>query len=238
MVTDENPSGKEDFLDSSSPVARADSADLASMKTGKSDIEPGVGRVFVARKPKGSSKLRSEYRRVGKYYKSAKRYQLERLRRRGVLERSLQGKTLAQIASELGVSLRTVKRDYAKVKPILKHKVSEKELAEGLRSEMQSFYAGLEGLSLAARHKVLTRFLEPYLRKARRKKRGVHEPQSTLMTLTVDLDAALQGGSALVLTPPNLTYSSKQLIMEVQLLAKGKLVRLGSITTTRSQTSS
>ena len=186
----------------------------------------GVGRPFVARRRRGSS----EYRRVGKYYKSSKRYQLERKRRQQVIKLHTEGLTLAQISVRLGVSVRTVKRDFAKVKPFLKNQGARPLEDEGLKSELHQLYAGLENLSLSERHTVLCRLLETFLPK-QRKKRG--KSQATSLSLTIDLDAALKGGPTLLCTPPHLTYSGKQLTITVQLLGKGELANLGTLTLTR-----
>jgi DNA-binding CsgD family transcriptional regulator len=60
------------------------------------------------------------YRKVDTYSKSLKQYRLERKRRRQVRELASKGYTQQQIAVELGVSVRTVKRDWEKVRAYVK----------------------------------------------------------------------------------------------------------------------
>jgi DNA invertase Pin-like site-specific DNA recombinase len=57
------------------------------------------------------------YRHVKKYYKSLGQYWRERKRRKLVLKLHEEGLSQKQIAERLGASVRTVKRDFAKVKP-------------------------------------------------------------------------------------------------------------------------
>jgi len=60
------------------------------------------------------------YRKVSVYTKSMARYRLERVRRRLVRLLAEKGFSQKQIASELGVSTRTVKRDWDKIRPYVK----------------------------------------------------------------------------------------------------------------------
>ena len=59
------------------------------------------------------------YRKVSTYTKSAKRYKLERERRRQVRLLIEKGFSQQQVAEELGVSIRTVKRDWLNCNLIL-----------------------------------------------------------------------------------------------------------------------
>jgi DNA-binding NarL/FixJ family response regulator len=61
-------------------------------------------------------KRRAEYRLIGKYHKSLLRFKEEKARRRRILELQDISLTIKQIALQLGVSERTVKRDLAKMK--------------------------------------------------------------------------------------------------------------------------
>jgi DNA-binding CsgD family transcriptional regulator len=71
------------------------------------------------------------YRKVDAYSKSLKQYRLERKRRRQVRVLAFKGYTQQQIAVELGVSVRTVKRDWEKVRAYVKgqHNKTLKERA-------------------------------------------------------------------------------------------------------------
>lgn len=78
-----------------------------------------------------ASGMGPSYRKVDAYSKSLKQYRLERKRRRQVRVLASKGYTQKQIAVELGVSVRTVKRDWEKVRAYVKgqHNKALKERA-------------------------------------------------------------------------------------------------------------
>jgi len=59
--------------------------------------------------------LSKSYRKIGKYTKSSKKYMAEKRRRREILALYNQGLTQVAIASKLGVSVKTVERDFRKL---------------------------------------------------------------------------------------------------------------------------
>jgi predicted transcriptional regulator len=61
----------------------------------------------------------ARYRKIHAYTKSLERYKLERERRRKVRALAKKGLKQKEIANELGVSIRTVKRDWKKQTPYL-----------------------------------------------------------------------------------------------------------------------
>jgi DNA-binding CsgD family transcriptional regulator len=179
----------------------------------------GSGRVFVAAKRRGGRSI-AVYRRVGRYHKSVARWQLERARRREVIKLRLEGKTLTQIASALGVSLRTVKRDFARVKPYLKSRLRVREE----REERLGFERIFGGMSWEERLVALGR-----LRKRTRKRGGAMR-----QVLLLDADAALRGERAMFCVPPSLSWTGQTLNVEVIVLVQGKLLRLGNLTFTQN----
>jgi DNA-binding CsgD family transcriptional regulator len=88
------------------------------------------------------------YRKIRVYTKSLRRYQKERLRRRKVRVLTLKGLSQKQIALQLGVSTRTVMRDWKKVEPYAKTQLNKemKKFCEQYRAKAEQAYSGT-GLS-------------------------------------------------------------------------------------------
>ncbi len=193
---------------------------------GERGVEGGVvgggGGVFVARKPRGVGS-RGAYRRVGSYRKSVARWQLERARRREVIRLRLEGKTLVEIAGVLGVSLRTVKRDFARVRPYVKSQVRLRREREEQR-RLESVFGGMSPLE---RLEALGRLMNFSRRRKRVGKPG--EPARGI--IVVDVDSALQGKVGLECVPPSLSFSgeSQELNLEIRLLIHGRLVKMGNL---------
>jgi len=80
----------------------------------------------------------ASYRRVGVYTKSLERWRKERERRRKVRVLAAKGYTQEQIARELGVSTRTVKRDWDKVRSYVKGQLN-REMRENIEREKLEF---------------------------------------------------------------------------------------------------
>jgi predicted transcriptional regulator len=82
------------------------------------------------------------YRRIRVYTKSLARYRKERERRRKIRVLAEKGLSQAQIAKELGVSTRTVKRDWDKVRSYAKAQANKelKESAEKRKEEFEHRY--------------------------------------------------------------------------------------------------
>jgi IS30 family transposase len=66
---------------------------------------------------------------MGKNTKSIARYKLERARRKKVLELTEEGYTQTQIASQLGVSRKTVYRDLKRLRPYITRLINQHENA-------------------------------------------------------------------------------------------------------------
>ena len=88
-----------------------------------------------------------QYRLIRVYSKSSKQYWRERNRRKQVLKLTKDGYTLQQIAKQLGVSYRTVRRDAVKLRPYIKGQFN-RHLAELSRQERERLDRELEDLSM------------------------------------------------------------------------------------------
>jgi hypothetical protein len=99
----------------------------------------------------------SGYRRKHVYVKSISQYRQERLRRKRVCEFS--NLRQVEIAKRLGVSVRTVQRDQAKIKPY--HLGHFNRFCRELREkEMREYNETSESLSLRQRAKLLIKLLD------------------------------------------------------------------------------
>ena len=97
---------------------------------------------------------RPGYRRKHVYVKSIAKYREERLRRKRVSE--LSNLSQEEIAKRLGVSVRTVQRDQAKIKPY--HLGQFNRFCRELREkEMQEYTETSDSLSLPQRAKLIDR---------------------------------------------------------------------------------
>ena len=109
----------------------------------------------------------ASYRRIRVYTKTMVRYRKERERRRQVRLLSAKGFTQEQIARELGVSTRTVKRDWAKVAPY----VTAQRNGEVRRLEEERrllFWQRCEGLTVSKRIALMCSECEELIREAKR----------------------------------------------------------------------
>ena len=101
----------------------------------------------------------ARYRKLKVYTKSLVRYKLERARRRQVLCLAKKGLTQKEIASKLGVSTRTVKRDWKKLAPYLTgqfHRQIWEITAKQREKERQRY----EGLTIKEELKLLKKDLK------------------------------------------------------------------------------
>ena len=166
-------------------------------------------------------KFKADYRRIGKYYKSPKRYQDERKRRKKVLEYYEKGLSYKVIAERLGVSERTAKCDMAKIKPYYERKI--KNFMRSLQQErIADFEAMLEGKSLLQRFNILTN--EIVKRTNLRKQR---EYRRSKIFLTIDLDNVVDGWPLLVFNPKP-PFKCKKPFEVFVIFAKGGEHRIGA----------
>lgn len=160
----------------------------------KSDINQGFQMSENSQFSKETAVLRKvkrrrtpDYRRINVYAKSPKQYQKERQRRRQILELLSENKSSTiQIAQELGVCTRTVRRDLDKLDRYLKGQITKRKhlLDEQERQilDILSTYDKLE------RFKVLTRFLFITRKLSKKEEYGLHN-----RTIILDLDQAANG---------------------------------------------
>jgi transposase len=85
------------------------------------------------------------YRKLEVYTKSTGQYKKERARRRQARVLAAQGFTQAQIAKKLGVHIRTVKRDWIKIRPYVRSRFKKaiSQIREQERKEYQQRFEGL-----------------------------------------------------------------------------------------------
>jgi hypothetical protein len=141
-------------------------------------------------------------------------------RRSQVLDLHIQGLTLRQIAARLGVGERTVKRDFAQVKPLIRARAEK--LAEKKKREIFEQFAGLSG----AQRSYALRAICGQMLEAKKKK----EPGLRLI-LVADPDGETKGTDGLICVPPNLSYSfGKPLTIEVYMFTHGELKKMGELT--------
>jgi hypothetical protein len=126
------------------------------------------------------------YRRKHVYTKSVAKYRKERERRKRVSE--LSGLNQDEIAKRLGVSVRTVQRDQAKIKPY--HQGQFNRFCRELREkEMQEYNETSESLSLPQRAKLLIKLLD-----RQRKEEEAHTRFLRTFFIDIDLDRCAADG--------------------------------------------
>jgi len=174
-----------------------------------------VGRVFDNVKHI-NMKEKAEYRRIGKNYKSLPQYKREREWRRRILELQGKGLTIDQIASELGVSGRTVKRDLARVRSYVE---SQRAFALQLQNELER--EEFSRLSLSQKLERVKQ-LVALERDMRRKPRFC-----SVLQVIVDLDALKAGKPAVrykAQFPVRMLENSR---INLDLMYEGKVLHLG-----------
>jgi hypothetical protein len=126
------------------------------------------------------------YRRRHVYVKSINQYRQERLRRKKICE--LSNLSQVEIAKQLGVSVRTVQRDQAKIKPY--HLGQFNRFCRELREkEMREFNETSESLSLPQRAKLLIALLD-----RQRKEEEAHKRFLRTFFIDIDLDSCAADG--------------------------------------------
>src|SRR3990170_1231222 len=120
---------------------------LGSLKSLENEHCPGLGEIRAVQHTRkrtfSNDKTHSDacgasYRKVCVYTKSLERWRKERERRRKVRSLAAKGYTQKQIARELGVSTRTVMRDWDKVRSYVKGQ-RNRELREKVEREKLLF---------------------------------------------------------------------------------------------------
>jgi hypothetical protein len=126
------------------------------------------------------------YRRKHVYTKGVAKYRKERERRKRVCE--LSNLNQVEIAKRLGVSVRTVQRDQAKIKPY--HKGQFNRFCRELReTEMREYNEASDSLSLPQRAKLLIKLLD-----RQRKEEEAHKRFLRTFFIDIDLDHCAADG--------------------------------------------
>ena len=153
-----------------------------------------------------STANKASYRKVSVYTKSMERYTKERERRRQVRLLAEKGHTQKQIASELGVSTRTIKRDWNKIQSYVKGQ-TRKEIRQVVEERQQEFKRRYEGLTVNEELRLLKQDVKEAVKEARalqtRDRRQEQRQQTTRqLDYTFDLDCLTADGFPRVIVPP------------------------------------
>ncbi len=147
-----------------------------------------AGRVFDTKKHT-NIKRKAAYRRIQVYTKSLAKTKAEKTRRRQVLKLWSLGLKIKQIAEQLDISQRTVKRDIARLMPYIK-----KKRTQLMHQESQAEIAYFNSLSGKKQLEYLVEHLE-------QRKRIVKARKCKALTITIDVDRAFQGRYAVKFKP-------------------------------------
>ena len=171
----------------------------------------------MARKP--------QYRKVKKYFKSSRRYALERNRRKLVLRLVETGLSQLEIAEKLDVSERTVRRDVAKVKPyqerMFRHQVRllQKEFDE-------KFEAEFVGKTPLEQLRILSRKMTE-----RSKLLKMREYYHHQIYVTIDVDKVVYGFPEIRIWPQNTTSTYRMpLTVNFRYVKNKKTIPIRSMT--------
>lgn len=158
--------------------------------------ERGINRFSYQKAP--------NYRRMHRYVKGIEQYKKERERRRQIRLLNEEGLTQKQIAEKLGLSLRTVKRDWKKLKPYVTGQWHKKisELEEQRRKEL---FASVEGLPLAKQSRVLFKRLTDIIVRMKALERE-REYNRHITKIFINLDESRDGYPAISFWPRNSTF--------------------------------
>ena len=176
---------------------------------------PGIGEIrdfqlpskqCFSNKAGHSNANKASYRKVSVYTKSMKRYLKERERRRQVRLLAEAGHTQKQIASELGVSTRTIKRDWNKIHSYVKGQ-TRKEIRQVVDERQAEFERRYEGLTVNEELRLLKQDVKEAVKEARALRTShwrQEQRQQTARQLdyTFDLDTLTADGFPRVIVPP------------------------------------
>ncbi len=148
----------------------------------------------------------ASYRKVSVYTKSVKRYHQERERRRQVRILAEKGLTQKQIANELGVSTRTVKRDWDKIRSYVKGKF-RKEIRQVVDERQREFEQRYEGLTVNEELRLLKQDIKQAAKKVHAPRgstrwQDLHQQNVQQLDYTFDLDSPTAEGFPRIIVPP------------------------------------
>ena len=175
---------------------------------------PGIGEIrefqqekkrHFSSKNEHSKVKEASYRKVSVYTKSMKRYTKERERRRQVRLLAEKGFTQKQIASELGVSTRTVKRDWDKIRPYVKGQ-TRREIMAVVDEKREELERRFEGLTVNEELKLLKQDIRSTANKVHRlqanhTRQELRQQPIRQLDYVLDLDSPTADGFPLVIFP-------------------------------------
>lgn len=152
-----------------------------------------------------SNVKKASYRKVLVYTKSMERYLKERERRRQVRLLAEKGHTQKQIARELGVSTRTIKRDWDKIRPYVKGQ-TRKEIRQVVAERQREFERRYEGLTVNEELRLLKQDIREAAKKAHAlqgstRRRELHQQTVQQLDYIFDLDSPTADGFSHVIVP-------------------------------------
>jgi predicted transcriptional regulator len=164
----------------------------------------------------------ANYRKVRVYTKSLARYRKERARRRKIRVLAEKGLSQKQIATELGVSTRTVKRDWDRVRSYVKGQCN-KELKEIVEKRNREFEQRYEGLNPKEELELLkSDFKEASKRMQMFKPRAAPRCREIAITLRLD-DQAPNGFPYVEVVPSQQNLSlSREFELKINALKNGE----------------
>jgi transcriptional regulator with XRE-family HTH domain len=168
---------------------------------------------------------KAPYRKISIYTKNLKRYKLERKRRRQVRLLSEKGLTQKQIAAELGVSVRTVKRDWAKLHSCIKGEFN-RQIREILLESQESLDRSYEGLTLKEQIKLLTQDIKTAMKSRPSKKQTKQAP---LLIFTLNLEEQTPDGFPTLKVSPERMQFSGNLTIILDAIKNGQRRILGGL---------
>jgi predicted transcriptional regulator len=147
----------------------------------------------------------ASYRKVSAYTKSVGRYKLERARRHKVRVLAEKGFTQKQIAAKLGVSTRTVKRDWDKIRPYVKGQF-RREIREIVDEQQREFEQRYEGLTVNEKFRLLKQDVKEASKKVHAmqgsgRRKEMHQQTVQQLDCVFDLDSPTADGFPRVIAP-------------------------------------
>jgi hypothetical protein len=177
------------------------------------------GKVFDTKKH-SNIKRRAEYRRINKYIKSPEQAKREKTRRMRVLELWLKDWGIGRIASDLGVSKRTVDRDLDKLGETIKRRFDRSARAAAEEERLQMMRQ-LEGLSPVEQAKRINREL------VNAKRFGVRRECHKLL-VRIDV-GAFNGGKNALSFKPKFAALVAPYVINFQLVVDGDCRGIGQL---------
>ena len=182
------------------------------------EVQHRKNRTFSS-EPGHSNVKEASYRKVGVYIKSMKKYRHERERRRQVRLLAEKGHTQKQIASELGVSTRTIKRDWGKIRSYIKGQ-TRKEIRPVVDAHQKEFEQRYQGLTANEKLHLLKQDIKSATKSAHKLSsshtpRNPHQQPLRQVDYILDLDSPTTDGFPSVILPQKVISTRRRIRNEV-----------------------